>query len=141
MPRPPKTNKALEEALERLQAAREDFAQAFEGIVSQLDLRAIEQALADWRQAAETFQQEAHTVYDDASAYFDDRSESWQDSDKGQAFATWVGELEQLADFDGAPTDQVRIAIDLSGEAPSADLEGDPSEALPDLPEIPELEE
>jgi hypothetical protein len=48
MPRRPKT-KALEEALERLQHAREDFAQAFEGILSQLDLSPIEQTLADWR--------------------------------------------------------------------------------------------
>jgi len=139
MPRPPKT-KALEEALEKLRAAREDFAPAFDGILSQLDLKPIEQALADWRQAAEALKQEAQAVYDDVSAYFDERSENWQDSDKGQAFATWIGELEQLADFDGEPTDEVRIAIDLSGEAPTADLEGAPSEALPDLPEMPELE-
>jgi hypothetical protein len=37
MPKPPKT-KALEEALAKVQAAREDFAQAFEGLLSQLDL-------------------------------------------------------------------------------------------------------
>ena len=58
-----------------------------------------------------------------------------------QAFATWVGELEQLADFAGEPPDEVRMAIDLSGEVPTVDLEGDPSEALPDLPAMPELEE
>jgi len=140
MPRPPKT-KALAEALERLQHAREDFAQAFESILSQLDLSPLEQALADWRQAAEAFKEEAQAVYDAAQAYFDDRSEHWQDAEKGQAFATWVGELELLTDFDGAPTDEVRMAIDLSGEGPGADLEGDPSDALLDLPEIPELEE
>jgi hypothetical protein len=139
MPRPPKT-KALEEALEKLQAAREDFAQACAGILSQLDLSPVEQALADWRQAAEALKQEAQAVYEGAAAYFDERSENWQDSDKGQAFATWIGELEQLADFDGEPTDEVWIAIDLSGEAPTADLEGAPSEALPDLPEMPALE-
>ena len=65
MPRPPKT-KAFEKALERLQHAREDFAQAFEGTLSQLGLSPIEQALANWRQAAEAFQQEAQAVYDDA---------------------------------------------------------------------------
>jgi hypothetical protein len=95
MPRPPKT-KALEEALERLQHAREDFAQAFKGILSQLDLSPIEQALADWRQAVEAFQHEAQAVYDNAQAYFDDRSEMWQESEKGQAFATLVGELDRL---------------------------------------------
>jgi hypothetical protein len=73
MPRPPKT-KALEEALEKLQAAREDFAQAFEGILSQLDLSPIEGALADWRQAAEAFREEAQRVHGDASTYYDDRS-------------------------------------------------------------------
>ena len=73
--------------------------------------------------------------------YFDDRSETWQESEKGQVFAAWVGELELLADFDGEPTDEIRITIDLAGEAPSADLAGDPSDALPDLPEMPELEE
>jgi hypothetical protein len=41
MPRPPKA-KAFEEAFERLQHAREDFAQAFEGILSQLDQSPIE---------------------------------------------------------------------------------------------------
>jgi len=138
MPRP--KTKALEEALEKLQAAREDFAQAFDGILSQLDLSPIEGALADWRQAAEAFVNAAQAAHEDASTYFDERSEKWQDSEKGQGFATWVGELELLADFDPEPTDEVRIAITL-GEGVSADLEGDPSEALPDLPEMPELEE
>ena len=140
MPRPPKT-KALEEALEKLQAARKDFAQAFEGILSQLGLSAVEQALAAWRQAAEAVKKEAPVVYDDARAFFDDRSAHWQESEKGQAFATWVGELELLTDFDGEPTDTVRIAIDLSGEEPRADLESDPSDTLPDLPEMPALGE
>ena len=85
MPRPSKT-KALEEALERLQAAREDFAQACEGILSQLDLRPIVQALADWRQAAEALKDEAQTVHDDASAYFDERSDKWQESEKGVVY-------------------------------------------------------
>jgi hypothetical protein len=71
-------------------------------------------------------------VYDEAQAYFDDCSETWQESEKGQVFATWGGELELLADFDGEPTDEVRITIDLAG---------DPSDALPELPEMPELEE
>ena len=34
-----------------------------------------------------------------------------------------------------------RIALDLSGEVPVAELEGDPINVLPDLPDIPELEE
>src|SRR5262249_35280544 len=82
MPRPP-TTKALEEALEKLQHAREDFAQAFEGLLAQLDLSAVGQALADWRHAAEVFREEAQRVHEDASTYFDDRSEHWQDSEKG----------------------------------------------------------
>ena len=90
--------KALEAALERLQAAREDFAQAFAGILSQIDLRPIAQALADWRQAAEAFREEAQRVHGDASTYYDDRSEQWQDSGKGQAFYLWVTALEELAD-------------------------------------------
>jgi hypothetical protein len=69
MPRPPKT-KVLEEALEKLHAAREALAQAFASLLSQLDLRPIAQALTDWRQAVEALQEEAQTVYDDASAYF-----------------------------------------------------------------------
>ena len=114
MPTRPKT-KALEEALEKLQAAREAFAQAFDGILSQLDMSPIEGALADWRQAAEAFREEAQRVHGDASTYYDDRSEHWQDSEKGQAFYIWVTTLEELADFDPEPVDTVRIAIDLSG--------------------------
>ena len=33
------------------------------------------------------------------------------------------------------------MAIALSGEGPRADLEGDPSAAVPDFPEMPVLEE
>jgi hypothetical protein len=136
MPRPPQT-KALEEALEQLQAAREVFAQAFEGILSQLDLRPIAQALADWRQAAEALQDEVQTVYDDASAYFDARSDTGQESDKGQAFPMWVTELEELANFNPEPIDTVRIASDLAGAIPVTDMASNPSEALPELPEMP----
>jgi hypothetical protein len=52
-----------------------------------------------------------------------------------------MGKLELLTDFDGAPTDEVRMAMELSGEGPQADLEGDASVAVPDLPEIPVLGE
>jgi len=72
---------------------------------------------------------------------FQTGSETWQESEKGQAFATWVGELELLAAFDGGPTDEVLMTIDLASDALSADLAGDPSDALPILPEMPELEE
>jgi hypothetical protein len=65
MPRPSKTK------------AREDFAQAFAGILSQLDLRPIAQALADWRQAVEALKEEVQTVHDEASAYVDERSDTW----------------------------------------------------------------
>ena len=139
MPKP--KTKALQEAFDKLQAAREDFAQAFEGILFQLVLSPVEKALADWRQAAEAFVDAARAVHEDASTFFDERSEKGQESEKGQAFATWVGELELLAELDPEPTDEVRIVIDLSGEGPRADLEGDPSNALPDLPEMPELAE
>jgi hypothetical protein len=80
-------------------------------------------------------------VHTAASTYYDDRSEPWQDSEQGQAFNLWVTELEELVDFDPEPVDTVRIAIDLSGEGPDADMESDPSEALPELPDMPELEE
>jgi hypothetical protein len=92
-------------------------------------------------QAAEAFREEAQRVHGDASTHYDDRSEHWQDSEKGQAFYIWVTTLEELADFDPEPVDTVRIAIDLSGGGPVADMEGDPSDALPELPDMPELEE
>ena len=139
MPRP--KTKALQEAREKLEATREDFAQAFEEVVSKVDLTTVAAALTAWRKAAETFADEARSVYEDASTSFDDRAEKWQDSDKGLAFANWRDELERLADFDGEPTDEVHIGIDLSSETPVAELEGDPSDVLPELPDIPELEE
>ena len=37
-------------------------------MLSPLDLSASEQALADWRQAAEALKHEAQAVYDEASA-------------------------------------------------------------------------
>lgn len=42
-----------------------------------------------------------------------------------------------MADFAPEPLDTIRIAIDLSGEVLVADTESDPSEALPELPEMP----
>ncbi len=51
------------------------------------------------------------------------------------------GRQLRLTDFNGASTDEVRIAIELSGEGPRADLEGAPSAAVPDLPEMPALGE
>ena len=136
MPRLPKTT-ALDEALEKPHTARQDVVQACAGMLAQRDLRAVEQALATWRQAAEAVQKEAYVVYDDAHVYGDNHSAHWQAAEHGQAFATWMGERALLTDFDGAPTDEVRIAMGLSGEGPRADLEGDPSAAVPDLPEMP----
>jgi hypothetical protein len=66
MPRPPQT-KALDEALEKPHAARQDLAQACEGILAQRDLSPGEQALATWRQAAEAVKNEAYVVYDNAN--------------------------------------------------------------------------
>ena len=51
------------------------------------------------------------------------------------------GRQLRLTDFNGASTDEVRIAIELSGEGPRADLEGAPSAAVPDLPAMPALGE
>jgi hypothetical protein len=140
MPRPPKT-KALDEALEKSHTARQDFVQACADMLAQRDLRAVEQALATWRQSAEAVQKEADVVYDDAQVYGDNHSAHWQAAENGQAFATWMGERELLTDFDGTPTDEVRMAVELSGARPRADLEGDPSAPVPALPEMAVLGE
>ena len=79
----------------------------------------------------------AYVVYDDATVYCHDHSTHWQAVEQGQAFTTWIGELKLLTDFDGTSTDEVRVAMELSGERTRADLEGDPSAAMPDLPEMP----
>ena len=71
MPRPPKTT-ALDEALEKPHAARQDFAQACAGMLAQRDLRAGEQALVTWRQAAEAVKNEAYVVYDSTNVDYDD---------------------------------------------------------------------
>jgi hypothetical protein len=140
MPRPPKTT-ALDEALEKSHTARQDFVQACADMLAQRDLRAVEQALATWRQSAEAVQKEADVVYDDAQVYGDNHSAHWQAAENGQAFATWMGERELLTDFDGTPTDEVRMAVELSGARPRADLEGDPSAPVPALPEMAVLGE
>jgi hypothetical protein len=140
MPRPPQTT-ALDEVLEKPHTARRDIAQACAGMLAQRDLRAGEHALAIWRQAAEAVKNEADVVYDDATVYGDDHSPHWQAAEHSQAFTTWTGERALLTDFDGTPTDEVRMAMELSGERPRADLEGDPSAAVPDLPARPALGE
>ena len=84
---------------------------------------------------------EAYVVYDDGNVYCDGHATHWQASEQGQTFATWIGELALLTDFNGTPADEIRIAVDLSGEEPRADLEGDPSAAVPALPEMPALGE
>jgi hypothetical protein len=110
-------------------------------MLAQRDLRAGEQTLATGRQAVEAVKKEAYVVYDNANVYCDDHSTHWQAAEQGQAFTTWSGELVLLTDFDGAPPDEVRMAMELSGEGPRAELEGDPSAAVPDFPEMPALGE
>ena len=80
---------------------------------------------------------EAYVVCDDATVYCNDHSPHWQTAEQGQAFTTWIGELKLLTDFDGTSTDEVRVAMELSGERPRADLEGASSAAVRDLPEMP----
>ena len=135
----PKTT-VLEAARDRLEAARADFAHAFEPLLSQVDLTAVETAWTAWRQAAEAFAETARRLYEEASAYFDAQSEKWQDSEQGLALAVWRDELEQLADFDGAAIEEVHIRINLAGTTPVAALEREPSDALPESPDIPDLE-
>ena len=84
---------------------------------------------------------EADVVYDVANVYCDDHATHWQAAEQGQAFTTWMGEHALLTDFDGAPADEVRLAIERSGERPRADLEGTPSAAVLDLPTMPVLGE
>jgi len=136
----PKTE-SLVDALQKLESARDAFTQAFEEVISTLDMSPVQKALEEWRKAAEVFQDEARGVYDAVSAYYDERSEKWQESDKGQAFSDWMGEVEALSDFDHSATDSVRILIDISDEIPAAEVEDDPSAAFPELPEIPEMGE
>jgi hypothetical protein len=83
----------------------------------------------------------ADVVYDVTNVYCDDHTTHWQAAEQGQAFTAWIGELALLTDSDGAPTDEVRMAIELSGERPRADLERDPSAAVLDLPAMPVLGE
>jgi hypothetical protein len=51
-----------------------------------------------------------------------------------------VDELGTVAEFDGDPTEEVRITIDLSGDVPVAEVESDPSEALPEIPAVSEMD-
>lgn len=46
----------------------------------------------------DTYEQIAET----AQEYYDERSETWQESDKGQAYAEWIGQLENpdIEEFD-----------------------------------------
>jgi hypothetical protein len=83
----------------------------------------------------------ADVVYDVANVYCDDHTTHWQAAEQGQSFTAWIGELAFLTDFDGVPADEVRMAIELSGERPRADLEGDPSAAVLHLPAMPVLGE
>jgi hypothetical protein len=135
MPRP--QTKALSQAYEQLIDAREDVLEAFSRLM--IDLGPLQEPLRAWREAVEAFTEAAQAAYDDASAYYDERSERWQASEKGQAFAAWVQALGELVETELAITLPVDVTIDLSGDEAEATI-GDPSDAVPEIPDIPELE-
>lgn len=127
---------ALEEALERLQQARQDVLDSFDDL--RIDLTPIEGALHAWREAVEAMMHIAQAIHAKANDSYEERPEKWQASEKGQAFLRWIDALERLASFDSEPLRTVEITIDLAG--PEVER-GDPNDAVPDVPELPELEE
>jgi hypothetical protein len=135
MPRP--QTQALSQAYEQLVDAREDVLAACSHLT--IDLGPLQEPLRAWREAVEAFTAAAQAAYDDASAYDDERSERWQASEKGQAFASWVQALSELAETGLAITLPVEVTIDLSGDEAEATI-SDPSDAVPEIPDIPELE-
>jgi hypothetical protein len=135
MPRPQTT--ALSKAHEHVIDAREDVLAACSHFT--IDLGPLQEPLSAWREAVEAFTAAAQAAYDDASAYYDERSERWQASEKGQAFAAWVQALGELAETELAVTLPVDVTIDLSGDEAEAAI-GDPSDAVPEIPDLPELE-
>jgi hypothetical protein len=135
MPRPQTT--ALSKAHEHVIDAREDVRAACSHLT--MNLSPLQEPLRAWREAVEVFTEAAQAASDDASAYDDERSERWQASEKGQAFAAWVQALGELAETELAITLPVDVTIDLSGDEAEA-TRGDPSDAVPEIPDIPELE-
>jgi hypothetical protein len=126
------------QAYEQVVDAREDLLAAFSRLT--IDLRPLQEPLRLWREAVEVFTAAVQAAYDNASAYDDARSERWQASEKGQAFSAWVQALSELAEADLDRTTPVDMTIDLSGDEAEAER-GDPSDAVPEAPDMPEMEE
>lgn len=136
MPKP--KTKAIDTAFDTLCEAQESLMAAFEEVVSSIDLTPLAQAIETYYAASEAFTDVARQAHEDASTYFDDRSERWQDSERGHAYAAYRDRLEELAAFDPAPTGTLNITLDVS--AMTAQLETDPCDIFPEIPEPPALE-
>jgi methyl-accepting chemotaxis protein len=57
-----------------------------------------EQRIEDMNEAINELRSLAEELADDAEGYYDERSESWQESDRGDDYQSWIDEWRELAD-------------------------------------------
>lgn len=71
------------------------------------------------------FNQEINSLVDTAQEYYEDRSEAWQESERGDAYASWIDELG------GCEFDHIFL------DDPGLDFLSDTVDQIPDVEDIP----
>jgi hypothetical protein len=124
----------------QIEAALETVEAAYTAVLNSVDVRELADACAQLKTLTEQWNECCADAYNDIDAYFSERSERWLASARGQAVEAWQEALER-ARIDPDPTGPVYLKIEVVDGTPSVELETDPAEVLPELPDIPELDE
>jgi hypothetical protein len=130
----------LEELHDQIEAALEDVEAAYTTVMNSVDVRELAGAYAQLKALVDQWNECCFDAYNDIDAYFSERSERWLASARGQAVEAWQEALER-ARMNPDPTGPVYLTIEIVGGQPSVGLETDPAEVLPELPDIPALDE
>ena len=140
-PNPPKTDH-LEALYEALDAARAAVVALCESLVDTNLLKTwqVAPAMQTWQQAAEAWNEAVADAAVDVRGFIEEHSDTWQESERGQAYDAWADALEN-AEVETEPTNTLRLSITI--DLMSGQIEGEvenAEEVIPELPELPELD-
>jgi hypothetical protein len=59
---------------------------------------ALDEACSNYNLAADEMNNLLREIHDDMESYYNDRSEKWQESEKGEAYLSWMNEWDRAVE-------------------------------------------
>jgi hypothetical protein len=116
--------------------ALEEARQAFLDACDEIPLPPpLTEALAAWRQAAEAWNEALYDAAADFREFIGEHSERWIESERGQAYDSWVDALEK-ATVNPEPFEPLRFTVAFASTPPSLDVENEVLAWTPDIPKL-----